>query len=172
MNVDKIVYKENKVNDKITVFHGINRYGFKGTKYVEAAFEILSNKYPQELNLIIDGKMPLKKYLEFMQLANVVIDQTSTYSLGVNGIYALAMGKIVCGGAETEALNALDVTASPIINIKPNTQSIVEAVEKIIEDKKLIPKIGLESRKFVEYVHDYKKVAEKYITTWEIIKQR
>lgn len=166
MNIEKIKYKENIVGDKLVIFHGLNRYGFKGTRHVEKAFDILKEKYPNELELIIDGKMPLEKYLDVMSKTNVVIDQTNSYSLGVNGIYAMAMGKIVLGGAEPESLKSLGVEYSPVINIKPNAQSIVDAVENLMKNKDKIREIGFESRKFVEKVHSYKIIAKKYLETW------
>ena len=101
MNIGKIEFIENIIEDKLIIFHGLNRYGFKGTRHVEEAFKILEKKYPNKLELIIDGHMPLDKYLELMKKTNVIIDQTNSYSLGVNGIYALAMGKVVLGGSRT-----------------------------------------------------------------------
>ena len=166
INTDKIKYSQNKVSKKIIIFHGLNRYGFKGTKHVEKAFEILNEKYPNELELIIRGKMPLRDYLNLMNKTNIVIDQTSTYSLGVNGVYALAMGKVVFGGAEPESLRAMGVKKSPVINILPDANDIVRNVEKFIYDKKLIETIGVQSRKFAEENHDYMKVASKYIAAW------
>jgi len=169
MNTKKINYQENKITEKMVVFHGLNRYGFKGTRHVEEAFQILKNKYPNQLELIIDGKMPLEKYLEVMNKTNVVIDQTNSYSLGVNGIYAMAMGKVVLGGAEPESLKSLGVTQSPAINIKPTAQSIVEEIEKLLKKKHKIKEIGEESRKFVEKVHGHIKVAKKYLEVWGVM---
>lgn len=166
MNIEKINYQENIIHDKLVIFHGLNRYGFKGTRHVEEAFDILKEKYSDELELIIDGNMPLDKYLEVMKKTNIIIDQTNSYSLGVNGIYAMAMGKVVLGGAEPESLKSLGVEYSPVINIKPNAQSIVDAVKKLMENKEKIKEIGLESRKFVEEIHGYKTIAKKYLKVW------
>mgnify|MGYP003116329612 CR=1 FL=1 len=103
MNLKEIKYVENE-------------YGFKGTRYVEEAFRYLSSKYPNQLELIIKGQMPLKEYLQLMSRTNVVIDQMNSYSLGVNGVYALAMGKVVMGGGEPESLKSLGVNNSPVSN--------------------------------------------------------
>jgi len=167
INTDKIEYHPNKVKDKIVIFHGLNRYGFKGTKYVEEAFEILNKKYPNDLELVIKGNMPLNDYLKLMQRTNIVIDQTNSYSLGVNGVYALAMGKIVLGGAEKESLDSLGVNKSPIINIKPSAKSIIEEIEKILENRDNIESLGYKSRIFAKNVHNYKIVAQRYIDTWQ-----
>jgi hypothetical protein len=168
ININKIQYEANQALDKIVVFHGLNRFGFKGSRHVEEAFGLLEKIYPNELELIIDGKMPLEKYLEVMRKTNIVIDQTNTYSLGVNGIYAMAMGKVVLGGAEPESLHALGIKSSPVINIKPNAQSIVEQIEKFLLNKEKIEMIGNESRVFAEKVHGHINVASKYLKTWKI----
>lgn len=169
INTKKIVYRDNTVKNKIVIFHGLNRYGAKGTRYVEEAFSILSKRYPNELELIIDGKMPLNKYLEVLEKANVVIDQVNTYSLGINGVYALAMGKVVMGGAEPESLRTLGVQSSPVINILPNASNIVNEIERLIENRSKIAEVGFKSRKFAESVHDCVKVAEQYVNTWKSV---
>lgn len=166
INIDKIPYEDNKVGKKLVVFHGLNRYKFKGTCHVEEAFEVLARKYPNDLELVIDGKMPLSDYLAVMKRTNVVIDQMYSYSCGMNAIYALAMGKVVLGGAEPESLISLSVDSTPVINLKPNAQSIIEKVEQLLEKRNQFEQLGYESRKFAEEVHDYKKVAQQYINTW------
>ncbi|WFE68802.1 hypothetical protein P8S54_00450 [Thiomicrospira sp. R3] len=166
INTSKVVYQENRVGKKLGVFHGLNRYGFKGTRHVEEAFKYLRNKYPNDLELVIDGKMPLDKYLQLMQRTNVVIDQMNSHSLGVNGVYALAMGKVVLGGAEPESLISLGVESSPVINLEPNAQSIIQQVENLLAKKNEIQQIGYESRQFAEGVHGHTKVAQQYINTW------
>ena len=166
MNSEEISFFENDVKDKIVIFHGLNRYGFKGTRHIEAAFKILEKKYPQDLELIIDGNMSLDKYMSIMKRSNIVVDQTYGYSQGINGLYALAMGKVVLGGAEPESLKCMNVSSSPVINIKPDANFIVREIENLIHKKDEIRKIGFESRKFVENIHAHEKVAKKFITTW------
>jgi hypothetical protein len=166
INTEKIKYTPNIIKEKIVIFHGLNRYGFKGTRYVEEAFKVLKIKYPDNLELIIDGKMPLESYLKLMERTNIVIDQTNSYSLGVNGVYALSMGKIVLGGAEPESLSSLGVKDSPVINIKPTTKSIVEEIEKLLKNKNDIEKLGYKSRKFAEKVHKDINIAKKYLELW------
>jgi len=168
INIDNIEYKENKIkNNKLVVFHGLSRYGFKGTKYVEEAFDILSKKYPNDLELIIDGKMPLDKYLEVISKSNVIIDQTNSYSMGLNALFGLAMGKVVLGGAEPESLISLSYESCPTINIKPSASSIVEEVEKLIEKRNEIPRLGYEGRQFVEKYHNYIDIAQAYLDVWK-----
>jgi glycosyltransferase involved in cell wall biosynthesis len=167
ININKIEYQDNRVaNNKLVIFHGLNKYGFKGTRHVEEAFKYLSEKYPNDLELVIDGKLPLKEYLELMKRMNVVIDQTSSHSCGMNALLALAMGKVVLGGAEPEGLEALNIKYSPVINIKPSAQSIIDAIEKLLSQKDQILEMGKQSRAFIKEHHDYQKIAQRYIEVW------
>lgn len=166
INLSKIKYKDNELNGKLVVFHGLNRYGFKGTRHVEKAFDYLRAKYPNDLELVIEGNLPLDEYLQLMQRTNVIIDQLYSHSLGVNGVYALAMGKIVMGGAEPESLVSLGIESSPVINLKPNVQSIIDEIEKLLQNRDNVKAIGFESREFAEKVHGHRKVAQQYVETW------
>ena len=166
INTKKIEYKENILGSKLVIFHGLSRYGFKGTRHVEDAFEELGKKYPNDLELIIDGQMPLADYLNVLRKSNVVIDQVNSYSVAMNGLYSLAMGKIVIGGAEPEGLKSIGVPHSPVINVKPSKASIIGAVEELLDNRSLIPQRGLEGREFVEDFHCHLKIAEKFVETW------
>jgi hypothetical protein len=167
LNLDKVEYKDNIVNDKIVIFHGLNRYGFKGTRHVEEAFRYLKKKYPNDLELIIDGGMPLHEYLKTLSKTNVVIDQLNSHSLGVNGVYSLAMGKVVIGGAEPIALECQNVTDSPVINVKPCSEDLIRVIESLLLNKDQVFNLGKNSRKYAENVHCHIKVAKKYLQIFE-----
>ena len=169
INTKAVEYQANSVGSKIVIFHGLSRYGFKGTRHVEEAYGELKKKYPNELELIIEGQLPLDEYLKILRKANVVIDQVNSYSIAMNGLYALAMGKVVIGGSEPEALRSIGANYSPVINVKPTKESIVMAVEKLLASRASIPQLGLEGRKFVEEVHCHVKVASKYVSTWNAV---
>ncbi|OCA56612.1 glycosyltransferase [Photorhabdus namnaonensis] len=166
INIDRIKYQPNTINRRIVVFHGLNRYGFKGTRHVEAAFDYLNKKYPNDLELITNGHLPLDQYLKIMKKTNIIIDQTNFYSLGINGLYALAMGKVVLGGAEPESLAAFNIEKSPVLNITPDKNSIIQQIEYILENKNNIKQLGEDSRKYVEDNHNYIKIAKQYLNIW------
>lgn len=166
INIDKVEYTPNVVNDRIVIFHGLNRENVKGTQYIREAFRIIKDRYGDEVDLIIDGKMPLDKYLHVINRANIVVDQCKSYGWGVNAVYSLAQGKIVLSGAEAESLKEFGLKSSPIINIRPDVNHIVENLEMLIQCKKDFEKKGYESRKYVETYHNYIKIAQEYIDTW------
>lgn len=164
INVDKVHYSENNLKgNKIVVFHGLNRFGAKGTTYVKEAFDILQRKYPNHLELIIDGKMSFDKYLQVLKRANVVVDQTHSFSLSMNALISMAMGKVVLGGATPESNIEMEYEINPAINITSDPNSIVNAIEFLLENIDEIPKIGYQSRLFIEKNHSYINIAEKYI---------
>lgn len=167
INTDSIIYHDNIVRDKLVVFHGLNRRGAKGTKYIEEAFRILKDRYPDELELIIEGQLPYQVYVDIMDRANVIVDQVLSYSVGVNALIAMAKGKVVLGGGEVEAAKALHYRFCPVINILPDAMQIVDQIEHLLKNKDQIASIGLQSRHFVEEHHNYIKVAEQYLDVWQ-----
>ncbi len=167
INCDKIKFIKNNVSSKLIVFHGLNRRGAKGTEYVEEAFEILRKKHPNDLELIIAGNMKYKEYIEFIKRVNIIIDQTNSYSLGINGLVSLAQGKITMGGAEIEGLKELGYESCPVINITPNSQDIVKKIEELLEQKNQLSELSKQSRIFVEKYHNHITIAKKYLEVWE-----
>jgi hypothetical protein len=167
INLSKTPFYENVVHDKIIVFHGLNRRGAKGTQYIEEAFDILKQKYPDDFEFIIDGKMEFNEYRKFIKRVNVVIDQTNTYSLGLSGLDAMCQGKVTLGGAETVGMLELKYDNCPAINIKPNAIDIVKQIESLIIKKMEFNAIGKKSRDFIDKHHNHVKVAQLYLDTWE-----
>jgi hypothetical protein len=168
INANKIKYSSNIINDKIVVFHGLNKYGFKGTRFVEKAFHHLKNKYPNSLDLRIEGNLPFDQYTSLLQNTNIVIDQVNGYSCGVNALISLAMGKIVLGGAEEIGLTSLNQISTPVFNITPKDNSISDTIEYLIENKNDFEALGLLGRKFVIENHCHIKIAEEYLRVWNL----
>ncbi len=168
INIDKIKYQKNIVEDKILIFHGLNREGVKGSPLIIDAMERLQKNYPSKVECIVDGKMPLEIYLRFLEKVNVVVDQVYSYSLGMNGIYNLAMGKIVVGGGEPEFLKEYGIDCSPLVSIQANIDDIYNQLEKLVlKDRQEIFEVGRESREFAESVYNYIKIAKQYIDVWQ-----
>jgi glycosyltransferase involved in cell wall biosynthesis len=167
INVDDIVYKRNDISDKIVFFHGLNGEDRKGTQFIRKAMELLKEKYPNDVEIIIDGHMPFEKYVKVLEKTNVVVDQCLTYGYGINACISMAQGKVVMAPCRSETLNAFGVSEAPIIHIEPNVDQIFSQMEYLVHNRNIIPDIGAESRKYVERLHDYKKVAAQYIEVWK-----
>lgn len=167
MNIEKIKYSYNPIEGKLVIFHGLNRENVKGTPLIKEAMERLSANYPDEVECVIDGKMPLETYLQFLNRVHVVIDQAYSVSVGVNGVYNLAMGKVVIGGGEQEFLQEHRLEKSPLISIKPSVDDIYNQLVRLLKKKDEILEMGKASREFAEQVHDYKKIAQQYVDVWD-----
>lgn len=167
INTDSVPYRENVVNGKLVFFHGLNRELTKGTFFIKKALEKLQQTYPEDVEVIIEGHMPFEKYLEVMNRANVVVDQCCCYGYGINACVAMAQGKVVMTGKRKETLEALNLTDGPMFHAQPDAEQLFRQMEYIVMHKNHISEWGYESRKYVESVHNYVEVAEKYVNAWK-----
>lgn len=166
VNTDSIPFRPNERGSKIVVLHGAGRAGFKGSRHILGAFEYLSEKYPDVFEFIYVQNLPLDRYLEVMARANIVVDQANSYSSGMNALIALAMGKIVLGGAEPESNRVYEGDFVPVFNILPSAQNIVNVIEKLMSSEESFSELGWKGRLFVEKHHNYIDIASRYVNTW------
>lgn len=159
----------NEINGRIVVFHGITRPEEKGTSYIIKAMDRLHEKYPEKVECVAKGGLPLKEYLSLMDRANIVIDQTFSVGGGMNALYALSKGKVLLGGNEPENANeyGTDSDSIPIINILPDSDQIFNQLERLILNPKEIMRLSLLGRTYVEMVHDSRKIASMYIDIFQ-----
>ena len=169
INVKGIEFNENKPNDRIVFFHGLNREIKKGTTLIRAAMERLKKKYPNDVDIIIDGHMPFDKYTELMKKTNVVIDQTYGYGYGINSCIALAQGKVVVNPCKQEQIDSMGATYNPFISINPDADDIYEKLCWIVENRNKIVDISINGRQFVEQNHDHIMIAQKYMDAWKSV---
>ena len=169
LSVENISYVPNRPAKKVIFFHGLNREGFKGTNLIVKALENMKKKYPNDIDIIIDGKLSLMKYLELLQNVNVVIDQLYTKSYGMNALFSMAQGKVVLAGNDQNSMESMGFIGCPIINISPEVQAIEIAMTNVLENKNNIEEIGAKSRNYVIKYHDSKFVAEKFLNLWKSV---
>lgn len=167
INTKNIIYRNNIVKDKIFFFHGINREDFKGTPFIREAMTRLQNKYPSDVEILLDGHMPFDKYMDIITKANVVIDQCCGYGYGINACISMAQGRVVMAPAREETLQEFGINNCPIIHVKPDVDYIYNQMAGILERKNKITEIGYESRLYVESMHNYIEVAKQYIDAWK-----
>ncbi len=158
----KIHYSKNKVS----VLHGMSRYGLKGTRHIENAFKALIQKYNEKAQFKITNNLRFDEYIKVIENSDVIVDQCYSQSYGMNALYALSRNKVVLSGSEPEALKAMKVKNCPVINIKPNKENISEVLSEIISKKKLRTELKDCSLYYLNKYHDSKMIAEKYIKEW------
>ncbi len=167
INLEHIKFAENKVKNKIVIFHGINRVGFKGTHIIKPALEIIEKKYPNKVKIIINDRMPYKQYIEAVKVTNIVIDQTFNAGLSMNALISMAMGKVVFCGDVSKTLDLYNIKEkSPTISIKPSIKDIVDKISYLIDQDIEIKFLGYTSREFVKKYFDHVTVAKQYLKVW------
>ena len=86
---------------------------------------------------------------------------------GYNALEAMAKGKVVFTGAETEFLNWYNLQEDEVvINALPDVDYIVEKLSYLIENPSEINRIGKNAIQFINKEHHYVTQAQKYVTLW------
>ena len=170
INTDKIAFQNVEIEDKIVIFLGINRLSYikKGIFYFEKALEIIREKYADKIKIIITENLPYNEYISKYNKAHILLDQVFAYDQGYNALEAMAKGKIVFTGAETEFLNQYHLQEDEVcINAVPDENEIGAKLSFLIEHPEKISKISKNARNFIEKEHDYRVIAKKYLGCWE-----
>ena len=169
INTDKIAFIPNKIEEKIIIFHGVNRgnYYKKGNDLFDAALKQIQQKYAAQVEIIRTENIPYNQYIELYNKAHILLDQVYAYDQGYNALEAMAKGKVVFTGAETEFLKYYNLAENQVnINALPDVNDLVKNLSRLIENPLEIEKIGKNARAFIEKEHHYVKIAEKYLEAY------
>lgn len=157
------------ISDRIILFHGINEANYykKGNDFFEKALEIIAKKYEDKVEIIITRSVPYETYIQLYNKAHILLDQVFTYDQGYNALEAMAKGKVVFTGAETEFKKHFHLTETVCINALANVDYLVNELSLLIEKPDEIIAIGKRARAFVEKEHNYIAIANKYLNIWK-----
>jgi len=170
VNLEELNYIPLTVTSEIVIFLGINRgnYYQKGIVYFEKAIMRIQKKYNKKVKVIIAENIPYKDYVQLYANAHIVLDQVYSYDQGYNALEAMANGKLVFTGAESEFLSHFNLQDNEVcINGLADENYLVEQLSKVIESPQEILRIGKNARRFVEDEHHYLKIAKKYVEAYK-----
>ena len=167
INLDGLDYKPNIPKGKIVFFHGINRELAKGTPFIREALNRLAERYPNDVEIVINPRMPYAEYVQVMRRANVIVDQCCGNGNGMNALISMAQGKVVMAGNDPNERPGIDCDFCPTVHIAPNVDQIYSQMEFVLENRDKIEQWGYESRKYVETYHECKMIAQKYVDAWK-----
>lgn len=152
----------NTIRDKIVILHGKSRKS-KGGEFIIPALQKLQEKYPDRVEILIKGGIPLTEYLSLVDSANIIVDQCWGYSYGMNAIFSMAMGKIVLSGNEKECEQEFGCKV-PIVNILPDVDDIFTKLENLIlQPAEKLSTLAKESYDFCNRFHRADVVASQYV---------
>ncbi len=169
INTDKIQPIDFEIKDKIIFFLGINRFTYikKGIPFFEQALEVIKQKYPNRVEVVIAENLPYAEYINSYNRCHILLDQIYSYDQGYNALEAMAKGKIVFTGAEEEFLKYYGLNEDEIvINALPNTEYLIEKMAYLIENPEKLKEISENALRFVKNEHNYTRIAQKYISIW------
>ncbi|MBE9576182.1 glycosyltransferase family protein [Flavobacterium proteolyticum] len=170
INTNQIVFQPLENIDKIIIFLGINRLSYlkKGIIYFEKALEIIQKNHADKVEIIVTENLPYNEYILQYNKAHILLDQVFAYDQGYNALEAMAKGKVVFTGAETEFLNMYQLHEDEVcINALPNENKIAAKLSFLIEHPEKIFEISKNARNFIEKEHHYQTIATKYLACWE-----
>ena len=170
INTDTIAFQKTENTGEIVIFLGINRLSYtkKGIIYFEKALEIIREKYADKIEIIVTENLPYKEYISKYNKAHILLDQVFAYDQGYNALEAMAKGKVVFTGAETEFLNQYHLQEDEVcINAVPDENEIGVKLSFLIEHPEKMIKISKNARNFIEKEHNYSVIAKKYLACWE-----
>jgi glycosyltransferase involved in cell wall biosynthesis len=168
INTDTIKSLPQENTNPIIIFHGINRANYfkKGNDIFENALAIIKETYTSRVAIITTESLPYKTYIEKYNSAHIILDQVYSHDQGYNALEAMAKGKVVFTGAGIHFKEHYNLSGTVAIDATPDVDQIVSRLKKLIENPESIEEIGMNARLFIETHHSYKKVAQKYIDTW------
>ena len=167
IDLESFDYEENIKKEKVVIFHGVSRKSVKGSDAILEVLNRLQDQFPNDVEILIVEKVPYHEYVGLLRRANIVVDQMYSVSTGVNGLIAMALGKILVGGGEEEFLTEFKLKNSPIISFKKDNSGLYKSLKKLLQKPETYQSIGEASRVFVENLHNANAVASKYIEVWD-----
>lgn len=168
INIDAIPYNPLDVETKIVVFQGINstNYFAKGQDVFTEAIDLVKKEIPHQVEIICTTDLPYKEYMRAYNRAHIILDQVYSLDQGYNALEAMTRGKVVFTGAGKEFISNYNLRETVAIDAIPSAKHIAENIIELVNDPKSLEEISRSARNFILEHHDYKKVAQQYIDTW------
>lgn len=156
-NLDRILPCD-PPGDIVRICHPPTNRAFKKTELFLSVMERLKKKYPVELELIEHKSN--QECLELKKRCNITYDQISVGIYGLSAIESMAAGHaVICGMSNFASSYHPD---NPIVYAHEN--NLYEVIERLIQNKDEIVKIGNAGRDWARRHHDPKKIIRQF--TW------
>lgn len=174
VNVDILKFEAIRTDGKIVIFHGINRMNYlkKGNQFFEKALVSIRQKYPHQVEIITAESLPYASYIQSYNRAHIVLDQVYAYDQGYHALEAMAKGKVVFTGAESEFMAHYRLSGRVAVNALPDARALTDELSFLIENPQEIIEIGKRARMFIEKEHHYLKIARQYVDVWDVNSQK
>ena len=154
----------------LRLFIGINRErsAYKGTDIMLQAAQDVYRRHPDLIQLQIAESVPFAEYQQMMDRSDAILDQLYSYTPSMNALLAMLKGIVCIGGGEPENYDIIgERELRPIINVEPTYESVVSALESLVQHPEQLPTLQQESRTYIHRHHDHLEVARRYLDAWQ-----
>ncbi len=167
-----VINKEKKYhfNEKLIVYHPLNREGAKGTIMIKRAFQILQKKYKNRAEFIIKGHMSFNEYNKFMEKTDILVDEKNGLTFGMASLMAMESGKIVITGNYREKIRCDEyqfIKEAPAFEVGTTVEQIVNNISDVIENRQQFINLAKQGHDFVAKYYDDRIIAEKFLDLYE-----
>jgi len=138
----------------------------KETIISKKALTIIAEKFADKVEIITTRDIPYNDYIEIYNRAHILLDMAYSFDQGYHALEAMAKGKVVFTGAETEFYEYYGLQEKVNINAKPDVDYLVNQLTFLIQNPDEILTISRNARAFIEKEHHYLRSAEKYLAIW------
>lgn len=135
----------------------------KGSNLIDQVIKRLQEKY--EFEYIEIHNCTHEECLSYIQKSDIFIDQIIIGSYAMAALEAMSFGKPVFGFLIDDIVSQYKNPECPIVNINGNT--LEDTLAKFIQSGELRYQTGLQSRRFVEAIHDSNILAHKLMTIYK-----
>ena len=164
-NLEKIVYSDLDINEKLVILHAPSNRKIKNTQAVIDSIEVLKEE-GIEVELNLAENIEHEKLMRMISQSHVVIDWVNPdFGIyGVLSIESMATGRPVICTLTDSLYKEYDL---PIINCHPNDLS--NTIRNIYSERENLIVKGKLGYDFVHKYHDSSEIAKKVINRYESI---
>ena len=164
-NLEKIVYSDLDINEKLVILHAPSNRKIKNTQAVIDSIEVLKEE-GIEVELNLAENIEHEKLMRMISQSHVVIDWVNPdFGIyGVLSIESMATGRPVICTLTDSLYKEYDL---PIINCHPNDLS--NTIRNIYSERENLIEKGKLGYDFVHKYHDSSEIAKKVINRYESI---
>ena len=164
-NLEKIVYSDLDINEKLVILHAPSNRKIKNTQAVIDSIEVLKEE-GIEVELNLAENIEHEKLMRMISQSHVVIDWVNPdFGIyGVLSIESMATGRPVICTLTDSLYKEYDL---PIINCHPNDLS--NTIRNIFSERENLIEKGKLGYDFVHKYHDSSEIAKKVINRYESI---
>ena len=164
-NLEKIVYSDLDINEKLVILHAPSNRKIKNTQAVIDSIEVLKEE-GIEVELNLAENIEHEKLMRMIAQSHVVIDWVNPdFGIyGVLSIESMATGRPVICTLTDSLYKEYDL---PIINCHPNDLS--NTIRNIYSERENLIEKGKLGYDFVHKYHDSSEIAKKVINRYESI---